>query len=276
MFEELKKHLLRWRQVFFLTTRIVCLSVCSISFPVNMTTDNYSLTRDPLYYIMVGFFAAFTTILPALMGQPRFLPFIQTLILTLFIAVPLRRHHPRGALNVLAIWLPLQFFLITLLTRFFGTQLEHAFIDGFAYRGAITAWFFGGALHPSGIIATPFAYVIEFLGVILGSLVSLGLIGTWFLVRLTDQAAFGTGILLTSLVNPGQSLLVLPYWSLLRASGYAGFVILCAQPLLINNWSPLYYWQTQRKLVVYSTVLLIAGLLLELFLPNLLVLPPIT
>ena len=102
-------------------------------------SDNSSITRDPLYYIVVGFFATLTTVLPAIMGQPRFLPIIQTLALTTFMVMPLHRRYQRGAVMVMAIWLLIQYSLLTLLTRFFGTQIEHAFTNGFAYRGAITA-----------------------------------------------------------------------------------------------------------------------------------------
>jgi hypothetical protein len=238
-------------------------------------TDSHSITRDPLYYIVVGFFALLTTGLPAIMGQPRFLPFIQTLALTIFVIIPLHQNHRNGAIRVMAIWLPIQFILLTLLSRLFVTQLEHAFTDGFAFRGDITAWFFGGAPHPTGLIEQPMAFVMELAGVILGSLVSAGFVGTWFLVRLINQSAYGTGILLAALENPVQSLLVIPYWSLIRAAGYGGLVILCAQPLLTYNWSPSYYWQTQRKLILYSILLVLLGILLELFLPAIVARPPV-
>ena len=238
-------------------------------------TGNHSITRDPLYYIVVGFFAALTTGLPAIMGQPRFLPFIQTLALTIFVIIPLHQNYRRGALKVMAIWLPIQFILLTLLSSLFLAQLEHAFTNGFAYRGDITAWFFGGAPHPTGLLQQPVTFVIELAGVILGTLVSAGFVGTWFLIRLINQSAYSTGILLGALDSSAQALLVIPYWSLIRAAGYAGLVILCAQPLLTYNWSPSYYWQTQRKLIVYSILLVLLGILLELFLPSLVARPPV-
>jgi hypothetical protein len=231
-------------------------------------TDNISITRDPIYYFTVGFFALLTTALPALMGQPRFLPIIQTLALTIFVAVAIHRHNVLGAIKVMALWLPIQFVVLTLLTVTFGQRLEAAFANGFLYRGAITAWFFAGTLFPAGLVSEPLTYVIEVIGILLGSLATAGLVGTWFLVRLVNQAAYGTGILLAALEDPGQSFLVLPYWTLLRAAGYASLIVLCAEPLLTNTWSPSYYWQQHRRLLLISVTLVLLGLLLELFLPG--------
>jgi hypothetical protein len=203
------------------------------------------------------------------------LPIIQTLSLTIFVAVALHRRHLRGALNLMAIWLPLQFVLMILLTRLFSVQLEAAIPDGFAYRGAITAWFFGGAPHPTGVASEPVAYVIELAGIVFGALATAGLVGIWILVRLVNQAAFGTGVLLASLANPSQSLLVIPYWTLLRAAGYAGLVVLCAMPLLTYSWSPSYYWQHHRKLILLSVGLVMVGSIVELFLPGIVARPPL-
>ena len=126
-----------------------------------------SITSDPIYFITAAFFALITTALPALMGQPRFLPIIQTVSLITFISVALHHRNVRGAIRVIALWLPIQFIVITLLTRLLGGQLEAAFNDGFAYRAAITAWFFGGAPHPSGLATQPLAYLIEFVGIVI-------------------------------------------------------------------------------------------------------------
>jgi hypothetical protein len=106
-------------------------------------------------------------------------------------------------------------------------------------------------------------------GIIFGSLVTSGLAGIWLLIRLINQSASGTGILLASLANPAQSLLVIPYWTLLRAAGYAGLIVLCAMPLLTYTWSPSYYWQNHRRAISISVALILLGLLVELFLPGL-------
>jgi hypothetical protein len=238
--------------------------------------DTDSITYDPIYYGTAGFFALLTTALPALMGQPRFLPIIQTMALTVFVAVALHHRNPRGALKVMAYWLPIQFIVLTLLTRFFGAQTEAAFTNGFVYRGAIAAWFFAGAPYPDGLVTSPLSYLLEFVGVVIGSLVTAGLVGVWILVRLVNQAAYGTGILLTSLQTSWHALLVIPYWTLLRAAGYAGLIVLCAEPLLTYNWSPSYYWQNHRRLILVSVGLVILGLLVELILPDIVARAPLS
>ena len=234
-----------------------------------------TITSDPLYYIVAAFFALLTTALPAILGQPRFLPIIQTLSLITFISVALHNRNVRGAITIIATWLPIQFLVILLLTRLLDGHLETAFSDGFAYRAAITAWFFAGAPHPAGLANQPLAYLIEFGGVVIGSLVTAGLVGTWFLMRLVNQAAYGTGILLATLANPGQAFLVIPYWTLMRAAGYAGLIVLCAMPLLTYRRSPTYYWQYHRKLILVSLALVAIGILVELFLPGIVARPPL-
>ncbi|MCC6166241.1 MAG: hypothetical protein IT329_03350 [Caldilineaceae bacterium] len=231
--------------------------------------EPYSLTRDPLYYFTAGFFVILTTALPALLGQPRFLPLNQALALTVFIAIPLRKNHLRGAVNVMALWLLLQYALITLLTWSFGDYVERAIDDGFVYRGELASWFYGGAALPGGLHATPIARLIEILGIILGSLLTAGLVGAWFLVRAVNFAGFGTGALLASLDTPALILLVIPLWSLVRIAGYAGLVILLAEPLLANRSSISHILTHRRKLLMLSLGLVIAGLLLELILPGL-------
>ena len=236
-------------------------------------TPQHSITHDSIYYVTVFFFVLLTTVLPALLGQPRFLPIIQTLALTTFVAVPLRHRNVSGALQVMLIWLPIQFVVMALLTRVFPGQLEAAFTNGFAYRGAITAWFYGGAQHPVGLAAAPVARLVEVLAVIIGSAATAGLVGAWSLVRLLNQSAYGVGVLLATLEHPLHLLLVIPYWTLVRAAGYALVIVLCAMPLLTSQWSPAYYWRNHRRLVISAFVLLLLGLLIETFLPGLLARP---
>lgn len=231
--------------------------------------DTYSLTRDPIYYLTAGFFVLLTTALPALLGQPRFLPVLQALALTLFIAVPLRKGHLRGALNIMAVWLPLQFLLMALLTWAFGGLVERAIADGFVYRGELTSWFYGNTMLPGGLLATPVARLIEITGILLGSLLTAGLVGAWFLVRAVGMAGFSTGALLASLDTTALIPLVIPFWSLLRIAGYAGLVVLLAEPLLTNQWAPSFYWNTRRRLLLISLGLVLAGLVAELVLPGL-------
>jgi hypothetical protein len=239
-------------------------------------SDRQSITFDPIYYTTAAFFALLTTALPAILGQPRFLPIVQTLALTTFVTVALHHRNVPGAVKIVALWLPIQFLAITLLTWFFGTQLESAFNDGFAYRAAITSWFFAGAPFPHGLTSAPAATAIEVAAVLLGSLATAGVIGFWFLVRLVNQAAYGAGILMEMLTNPAQAFLVIPYWTLLRAAAYGGLIVPCALPLLTYQWSPVYYWGHHRRLVVISVALLALALLVELFLPDVVARPPLT
>ncbi len=164
---------------------------------------------------------------------------------------------------------------MTLLTRLFPLQLEAALNDGFAYRGAIAAWFFGGAPHPDALASNSASYIIEVVGIVIGSLATAGLVSIWVLVRIVNLAGYGTGTLLASLLNPGQILLVIPYWTLLRVAGYAGVIILCAMPMLTSYWSPSYYWQNHRKLIFVSIGLIVVGFLIQLFLPGIVARPPL-
>jgi hypothetical protein len=230
--------------------------------------DSYSLTRDPVYYITVAFFAFLTTLLPALLGQPRFLPFSQALSLTIFVALALRKGHLRGALNVLALWLSVQFVLLFVLAFLFGGLVERAIPDGFVYRGTIANWFFGDEPYPGGLLTEPLRRLGEVVGILAGSLLTGGLVGNWFLVRAVNLAAFGSGALLSVLMQPGLILFAIPVWALVRIAGYAGLVLLCAEPLLTSNWSPSFYWTQRRSLLLVSVSLLLAGLLLELILPS--------
>lgn len=237
------------------------------------TTSRQSITYDPLYYVTVASFALLTTGLPMIMGQPNFLPIVQALALTVFMALPLARHNPAGALRVVLIWLPLQYLLATALTIVLPGVAERAIHEGFTYRGALGAWLYGAAPLPGGLIVAPLAQLGEIAGVVLGTLATAGLVGAWFLVRGLDLAAFATGVLVRALED-GAIWRALPYWALFRLAGLGGLLLLLAEPLLTSRWSPLFYWRERRRLTLVSVGLLLFGLLLELFLPGLLTYPP--
>lgn len=232
---------------------------------------SYSLARDPIFYITVGFFALLTTGLPLAIGQPNFLPILQTLSLFIFMLIPLRQGLLRQTLWVFALWLVLQFSVVVTLTWFLEARAEHAFYDGFQYRMDYIAWFYGAkaALRPDSFGAMPLARLIELGGVLLGSLVSGGLIGIWFLVKSVNLAGYGMGALLLSLKSTAALFLALPIWTLLRIAGYAGLITLLSEPLLTSKWQPLFYWRHRRRLILIAGGLLLLGLLLELFLPDL-------
>lgn len=232
---------------------------------------SYSLARDPIFYITVGFFAFLTTSLPTVIGQPNFLPLVQTLALFIFLLVPLRQGLIRQALWVMAIWLSIQFMVVTALTWFLEARAERAFHDGFQYRMAYVAWFYraADAIRPDSFTAVPFSRLLELVGVLLGSLISIGLVGIWFLVKSVNLAAYNMGVLLVALNSAIGLLLALPIWSLLRIAGYAGLVILLSEPGITGVWQPSYYWRTRQQMIVIAGGLLLGGLLLELFLPDL-------
>lgn len=232
---------------------------------------SYSLAHDPIFYITVGFFAGLTTGLPAAIGQPNFLPIVQTLALFIFLLIPLRQGLIRQALIVLGLWLAIQFALIVTLTWLLEANVERAFHDGFQYRMDYIAWFFGAptALRPDSFGVQPLSRLIEVLGVLTGSLISGGLIGIWFLVKSVNLAAYGMGALVVALKSPASLLIALPLWSLLRIAGYAGLITIFSEPLLTNNWQPHFYWRNHRRLLVAAGLLLLLGLLSELFLPDL-------
>lgn len=233
--------------------------------------NSYSLARDPIFYITVGFFALLTTGLPMAIGQPNFLPILQTLSLFIFMLIPLRQGLLRQTLWVFALWVLLQWAVVVTLTWFLEARAERAFYDGFQYRMDYIAWFYGAkaALRPDSFGAMPLARLIELLGVLLGSLVSGGLIGIWFLVKSVNLAGYGMGVLLVSLKSTDALLLALPIWSLLRIAGYVGLITLLSEPVLTSNWQPLFYWRSQRRLMLIAGGLLLLGLLVEGFLPDL-------
>ena len=226
----------------------------------------YRLTSDPIYYVAVVAFALLTTALPAILGQPRFLPVAQTLALTVFTGVCLYRHNFRAAIRVMTIWLVVQFLLIFVLTLLVAGQIAYAMPDGVDYHAHIITWFFAGGALPRGFADTPITRVAELVGVFLGSFITGGLIGNWFLVRVVNLTAFTAAVLVHPRNGPASLVFGVPLWSLLRISGFAGLNVILAEALLLNHWSPTYYWRTHRRLLLWSTTLVVAGVLLELLL----------
>ncbi len=236
-------------------------------------TSRESISNDPVYYITAAFFALLTTVLPAALGMPNFLPILQALVLTLFIATPIRHHNPKGALLIMAIWLPLQFLALSLLTVVSVGLAERAIHDGFVYFGEITAWLYGSGPLPGGIVTAPVSHLREFAGVVLGGLATGGLVGAWFLADIVNLAGYGTGILVRTL-DDGGLWRTLPYWTLVQIAGLGGLLTLCAEPLLTSQWSPAFYWRERWRQLLVSSGLVLIGLLLELFLPNLVTYSP--
>ncbi len=234
-------------------------------------TQRYTLAHDPIFYITVVFFALITSALPAVIGQPTFLLIAQTLTLFAFMLITLRQRLLRQTLRVVVLWLVTQFIVILSATVLVEERVQLAFPDGFTYGMSYIEWFYsaGDTIRPDSFTAQPVARIVELIGITLGSLLSAGLIGIWFLVRALNLAAFHMGALLLVGDNPAAYVGAVPLWALVRISGYAGFVVLLAEPLVTRNWQPFFYLRTRRRLLFIAVILTLIGLLLELFLPDL-------
>jgi hypothetical protein len=228
--------------------------------------QDYSLARDPAFVVTTSFFAFLTTALPAVAGQPRFLPIVQAVALTIFLAVALRRRDLAQALWLMAIWLVIQLLTFTVLTRLLPANVERAIIDGFHVRAAQLSWLFAGTPLPGGWMAAPVSRLIETLGILAGSLATAGLVGNWFLMRAVNFTGYGIGVTLAALSLPNALFAALPLWHLLRIAGYAGFVVVLAEPLLTGNWALSYYLAHRRRVLLISSGLWLLGLVLELLL----------
>ena len=68
--------------------------------------------------------------------------------------------------------------------------------------------------------------------------------------------------------NGNAFIAAVPLWAILRTLGYAGAVILLAEPLLTSNWQLSFYWRNRRRLLLFTATLLLTGLLLEFILPD--------
>lgn len=232
--------------------------------------ERYTLIHDPLFYITVGFFALLTTGFPAIIGQPLFMPLIQTLVLFIFLSIPVRQRLLPQALLVMGVWYVVQALTMLSLTLFFANYVQYAFADGFTYSMQYAEWFYSvpDVLRPDSFAAQPVGRTVELLGILLGTLLSGGVIGIWFFVRALNLTIFSMGGLMLVMENSAALLAALPLWGILRTLGYAGAVVLLAEPLLTGNWNPFYYWRNRRQLIIATSALVVAGLLLEFLLPD--------
>lgn len=230
-------------------------------------SSNYDLVKDPIYYITFGFFALLTTALPAALGQPNFLPIAQTVAITLFLAVPLRRRRIATALVVLASWLFLQLLVMITGSALLPLVFERAIHEGFAYHRALLEWSVTGLVLPGSVLQAPGSRLLELVGILFGSLLSAGLVGLWFLMRAVNQFGYGVGRL--AVEGPAGLILGMMPWKLATLAGYAGLVVMLAQPLLTNTWNPAHYLVRQRRLATASFALIAIGLVLEFTLPGL-------
>jgi len=229
----------------------------------------YELTRDPLFYGTLVFFVLLTTAVPGVMGQPNFMPIIQALGLTVFTAIALRRSGVTVALRVATVWLVAQGFFFFLLAWLLPVPMEKAIHDGFVYRTGLLQWAYAGGEAPGALLAAPLARLGEVVGIVLGSLATVGLVGGWFLAKAVNLFSYGVGSLWRGTGSPLGILTGLAPWRLAQLAGYTGLFVLLSQPLLLNNWNPAHYLSTQRRLIFLSLALVAGGLIAELFLPGL-------
>ena len=227
----------------------------------------YRVVRDPIFLVTVAFFAPLTTVLPALMGQQQLMPIMQTLALVAFLAVALHHRDMRQAVFVMAIWVGIQLAIVMLLGAFFPATVEQAIPDGFALRTGVVEWIYADINPPVSVQATPIARLLEIVAVIGGTLFTGGLIGGWILVRTINQVGFSIGVLLGEVEDILLLVAFLP-WSLLRIAGYAGLVLLLAEPLWSRNWSFGFYSEHRKRLFYVTIALLLTSLVLEAFLPG--------
>lgn len=223
----------------------------------------YKPTSDPLFYIAVGFFALVMTALPAMMGLARLMPIMQALALAVFVMLAVRGGETRHAVWVMVVWLTVQFLLVALLAWVFTDRMESAVIGGFEARGAVLEWHFSQRAFPGSLVDDPRVRLLEGAGVTIGSLLSAGVIGDWFLARAVNMAGLQLGALMANTTGPVYVTSPLLWLTLVRIAGLAGLTILFTEPLLTRNWSPGFYWINRRRLIVISLGLWLAGLILE-------------
>ncbi len=227
----------------------------------------YQLSRDPAYFLMAVFFALLTTGLPAVLGQPRFLPLNQAVVLTIFVAIAVRRGDIRSGLAIVYLWLGVSMALLMVLTWFVPEQMEQAIDNGFMQRAMTSEWYFARSPLPAGIVEQPLAGIVEIAGILLGSLLTGGLVGAWFLMRMANLAAFSAGHLLGIFGNPLLIFIALPVWSILEIIGAGGLVVVLAEPLLSGRFALGSWFQRRKRLLALFGMIFGLGLLAEAVLP---------
>lgn len=227
----------------------------------------YDLTEDPVFYITLCVFCFLTTFLPAFLGQPNLLPILQTAALTIFVAIPLRRGKVTRGILVVSLWLLLQFLIMSVGTALLPRPFDRAIHDGFSYYDTLLLWLHSGGGLQEPVRASPLARLGEFILVLLGTLLTAGLVGVWLLARAVNELGFVVGLMAPG--GPATILVGLMPWRVMTIAGHAGFVILLAQPLLTNNWSPASYIGRHRRLIQSSIVLVALGFVLEYTIPGL-------
>lgn len=241
------------------------------NFPMSIDEpiDDYAISDEPLYFGTALIFAFLTTTLSGILGLSWFLPLLQTITLAIFMLPLMRRGRVKRALALFASWLLIQFLVIMFLSMATPGQMEHAIADGFNRRTGMLAWFYASAEPPAGLVVGLGGRLLELLAVGVGSALTGGLVGFWFVVRGVNLAAFYSGTILAALSDTAIGIGAFPIWSLLRLVGYGLLTVIAAGPLLNRTQSLGLYFRQQRILLVWAIGLILFGLILELTLPDL-------
>ena len=173
-----------------------------------------------------------------MLGQFRFLPLVQALALSIFLLVPLRRRDLRSALFVIFLWLALSMATVFALTWFDAAWTDACLRERLQLPRGLCRMVLRrqrgvqGRL-PASFVTQPLASVVELLGFVLGSLLTVGFVGAWFLMKVANLAAFGAATLASTLPNPFLAVVALPLWSILQVIRGGG--LLCCWP---SPWLP--------------------------------------
>ena len=228
----------------------------------------YSITREPIYLMTVAAFALITTVIPTMFGQRGIWPLIQSVALTLFMGMTIRHRYFGRATVVLALWLSIQLLLMTLLSYAIPEQVQRVIPDGFNRQAQLLEWFYAGSAQPDALVTAPLARLFEIVALLIGTIVTGGLIGVWILVRTVTLVGFYAGLLLAAVGDVTGIIAAVQPWALLRIAGYAGFVLLLSEPLLTGNMRPSVLLVKRRRLLLIAAGLLLTGLIFEIFLPE--------
>ena len=200
----------------------------------------YNLSRDPSSLPWLGFFALLTTGFPCVLGQPRFLPLVQAVALTLFLAVPLRQRNLRSALFVVFLWLALTMGTLLALTWFdrrsHGTRLRGRFSLPRGLCRMVLRRQRASSPLPARFGTQLLPSLVEIVGIMLGSLLTGGPCRRLVLVKAANLAAFGAATLASTLPNPLLAVVALPLWRILQVIGGGGLLVLLAEPLASGHF----------------------------------------
>lgn len=235
----------------------------------NQSNNDYTITDEPIFYGTAIVFAFLTTLLTGLLGISWLMPALQTIALTLFMFPLVRRGRLRQALLLLFGWLLLQFVLVMFLSMGLPGRMELTIADGFDRRTGMLAWFYASDLAPAGLIESLGSRLLEILAIVIGSIVTAGLVGFWLLIRGVNLAAFYSGTILAALSDTANGIGAFPIWTILRLGGYA-LISLIGGGMLITEAEPFNrYIQRRRTLLFWALGLTLLGLIFELILPDL-------